>query len=127
MVGNLLHTIVGHIRDPCAALSGAIDGDIVETYAQASDDAQIAGRLDGSGGNRCPTGNDGGRVGSGDQGLYLFGAGCRCRSSDQFDTRLVEDCLLDVQIGPGVVGQHDSVAAGFLVRCHFGCTRWVDI
>ncbi|MNM88766.1 hypothetical protein D3C81_1009890 [compost metagenome] len=118
MVGDFLHAVVRHVGDPGAAPGGAVHGDIVETDAEAGDDAQVFRGFDGSGGNRRPAGNDGGRIGFGDQRLDVLGTARRHRAGDQFDAGRGEDRLLDLKVGPGVVGQHDPVAAGFLVHCH---------
>lgn len=103
MLGHLDEAVVGHVGHGDAAPGGAGHVDVVQADAQPGDDPQLRPGFDHFAGDLGPVGHDGIGV---DRGRGQRG-GVLGRRHHELGADGRQRLGLDVQVGPGVIGEQD--------------------
>ena len=108
VVGHLLDTIIGHVRDPDTVPGGVLDGYVVEPDAETRDDPQRRSGRNRRGAHRRPIGHDGGGPMLGRKGGDHFRGGGLGGTGNEPEARALDEGRLDRDIGPRIVGEEDG-------------------
>ena len=101
VLGHFDQAIVGNVGDEDSPLGGGANIDVVQPDAQPGHDAALWRGLNHRSRHLGPIGHDGVDIGGqGGQRIDVLS-----RGDDQFGVDLGQRLPLDVQIGPGIVGQ----------------------